>query len=170
RGINDNGMEAKAARAGMPLGPSGMRGEGRDFVPSLAAVLATEERRGGDTGVEDLRLAGPARFDMPDALQLQPRTFRKSGILLRRRPTLAEISGPNQFAPEPGVIGGGVNAPAARVIDGVIDFAAILERALQGPAAAIGAGERKQSFFRAGKKQSFHGCREINMANTRMIA
>src|SRR5260221_4353047 len=76
-----HGVQTKSAGAGMPFGPGRMLRKTGDFIPGLAAVLAAEERRRGHTGIEHLWLAGPARLDMPNALHLQSRIFRKGWIL-----------------------------------------------------------------------------------------
>src|ERR1035441_6321849 len=51
RVIDDNGMQTKPARAGMPLGPRGMVCQSGHFRPGFALVVAAEERGGRDACV-----------------------------------------------------------------------------------------------------------------------
>src|SRR5439155_9212785 len=161
-----DGMEAQPACARMPFVSSGMLCEAGDFAPTLSTVLAAEQRRRRHARIKHLRLAGPARFDVPDALQLQPGTFQKAGILFRRRPALAQVCRPNHFAPEPRIVRRGVNSAAARIVDRMIDLAPILERPVKCPLPAINAGEKKQSLFGSGKQQCLHGLRESKTFST----
>ena len=70
-------------------------------------------------------------------------------------PGFAQIRGAGQFAAEPGIVDGGPDAAVARVVDGVVDFASGMERAAAFPAAAVGAGKKKQAFFCASQEQDF---------------
>src|ERR1700677_2233827 len=149
QGIDDNGMEAKASRAGMPLGARRMRGQRDDFAPCLAVIVAAKQRGRGDSGVKNIWLPRRAGFEMPDAVQFHSRTLGKFWVLSRRLPMFTQIGRGNDFAAEPGVVGGGKDAAIAGIVDGVMDLPALLKRAANGPAPAVGAGQKEQALFRA---------------------
>ena len=93
------------------MGARWMRRERGDFAPSLAVVFAAEKSGGSDAGVQDARLRRAARFDVPYPFQFQAGVFREFWINGGRLPVPSQIRRGNDLAAEPGVVGGGEDAP-----------------------------------------------------------
>ena len=72
--IENDGVQAHAARAGLPFRSGAVAAKAGEFVPVLAAVGRFEERRIFDSGIDRVGI-GERRLEMPDALEL-PRMLR----------------------------------------------------------------------------------------------
>src|SRR5213592_2994121 len=69
RRIEQDGVEAHPAGAGLPLGSGAVAAQTGELLPRLAAVTRPEQRRVFDPGVHGVRI-GERRLEVPDALEL----------------------------------------------------------------------------------------------------
>ena len=67
-GIENDGVQAHSAGAGLPLRTGAVAAKAGKFLPGLAAVGGCEQRGVFHTGVDRVRI-GERRFEMPDALE-----------------------------------------------------------------------------------------------------
>src|SRR5207247_216785 len=67
--IENNGVQAHAARTRLPLRTSAVPSQPREFLPVLAAIGRAEQRRILDSGVGRIRI-GERWLDMPHPLEL----------------------------------------------------------------------------------------------------
>ena len=74
RGIEDDGVEAHAARAGLPLRTGAVTAQAGEFVPADAAIGGAEEGGIFNAGVDGVGV-GERGLEVPDALEL-PRMLR----------------------------------------------------------------------------------------------
>ena len=68
-GIEQDGVQAHAAGAGLPVGAGAVAAQSGEFLPGLAAVGGAEEGGVFDAGVDGVGI-GERRLEMPDALEL----------------------------------------------------------------------------------------------------
>src|SRR5207245_11113263 len=68
-GIKNDGVQAHAARAGLPLGASAMAAQGGEFLPVLSAVGRAKDGGVFHAGVNRVGV-GERRLQMPHALEL----------------------------------------------------------------------------------------------------
>ena len=80
-GIENDRVQAHAARAGLPFGAGAVSAQAGEFVPVLAAVGGAEEGGVFHAGVDRVGI-GERRLEMPDALEL-PRMLRAVVPLVR---------------------------------------------------------------------------------------
>ena len=81
-GIENDGVQAHAARARLPLRAGAVAAQAGEFLPGLAAVGGAEDGGVFDAGVDGVGI-GQRRLEMPDALEL-PRMLRAVVPLVRR--------------------------------------------------------------------------------------
>ena len=67
--IENDGVEAHAACARLPLGPGAVSAQSRELVPALSAIGRTEDGCVFDSGIDGVWI-GERRLQMPDALEL----------------------------------------------------------------------------------------------------
>src|ERR1051326_936840 len=80
--VDEDGVKAHPARAGLPLGPRAVAAQAREFVPRPPAVSRAEERRVLDSGIYRVGVVGQ-RFEVPDPFEL-PGALRAVVELVRR--------------------------------------------------------------------------------------
>ena len=80
-GIEEDGVQAHAAGARLPVGTGAVAAQAGQLLPGLAAVGRAEERRVFDAGVDRVGI-GQRRLEMPDPLEL-PRMRRAVVPLVR---------------------------------------------------------------------------------------
>ena len=109
--IQDDGVQAHPARAGLPFRPGRVAAQPGQLLPRAAAVRRAEQGGVFHPGIDGLRI-GQRRFEMPDALELpgmrravipQVRA-RRAGVLefvADRLPRLAAVIGALDHLPEP---------------------------------------------------------------------
>ena len=68
-GIENDGVQAHASGAGLPLGAGAVAAQAGEFLPVLAAVGGAEQGGVFDSGVDGVGI-GERRLQMPDALEL----------------------------------------------------------------------------------------------------
>ena len=69
RGIENDGVQAHATRARLPVGARAVAAKTSEFLPGLPAVAGAEQGSVFDSRVDCIRI-GERRFEMPDALEL----------------------------------------------------------------------------------------------------
>src|SRR5262249_51268150 len=90
--IEHDRMQSEAAIAGHPSWTMRMIEKATDEEPSFARVAGFEERGRFDAAVENIRLLGAARSDLPDIFQRDAGVRREAnGRFLRIGPALSEI-------------------------------------------------------------------------------
>src|SRR3989304_10371240 len=103
-----------------------MRRQAGPPLPGRAAVVRTEEGRWGDAAVDDARLRWPARLDVPQPVQLQPR-LRGEAEPARLLPRLPHVPGVGEARAEPRGGGGRADGAGAAVEAGGVHLAAVEE-------------------------------------------
>ena len=68
-GIENDGVQAHASGAGLPLGAGAVAAQAGEFLPVLAAVGGAKQSGVFDSGVDGVGI-GERRLEMPDALEL----------------------------------------------------------------------------------------------------
>src|SRR3970282_2927591 len=91
-----------------------MGGQAGHLLPGLAAVVRAEEGGRRNAAVDDARLRWPARLDVPQPVQLQPR-LRGEAEPARLLPRLPHVPGAGEARAEPGGVGGRVDGAGAAV-------------------------------------------------------
>ena len=81
-GIEEDGVQAHAAGAGLPFGAGAVAAQAGQLVPGLAAVGGAEQGGVFHAGVDRVRI-GQRRLEVPDALEL-PGVLRAVVPLVRR--------------------------------------------------------------------------------------
>ena len=132
--VQRDAVETKAAETGLPLRAGGMVGQRGDFAPSHPPVIGAEQGRRLHSGVQNARLAGPPRLDVPEAIDGFAGIARKAGLGLRLLPGPAQVFAELDLRAEPHTVGGGKQySTVAGVIGQVKNVAAGAIRAVQFP-------------------------------------
>src|ERR1039458_5231826 len=139
-----NGMQAHAARAGVPAAARRVRRERWHLRPRLPPVRAAEQRAWVAARIHHARFIGRARLDAPDARQRRIGQALDLQAFFRELPVLAAIGAGVDVRPEPRTVYCGVEAfRRALVLRHVIDFQTAEERAFHGPGFAVPGTEYK---------------------------
>src|SRR2546428_6175846 len=138
--IHEDGMQAQAAIARLPLFPGRMIVESLEVLPRSSAVVAAEQGRGFDASIDCFRFVGGARLDVPDPCDGEVRSFLELRRGLCRFHDLAGASVIDRGSPglAPHWRGPVYGAAVPRVEDHVVHQVPHHERPRDGPLPTVG--------------------------------